>query len=76
MNPRFTDSPADVAVRTLDDFARGRAVSFPGRASQRVGVWVSRVLPRTTATRVTGALNRRLGFRDVSDRDPAAAPGR
>ncbi|MFJ3360353.1 MULTISPECIES: SDR family NAD(P)-dependent oxidoreductase [Streptomyces] len=75
MNPKFTDAPADVAARTLDDFARGRAVSFPGRASQRVGVWASRVLPRTAVTRVTGALNRRLGFRDVSDRDPAAAPG-
>lgn len=72
MNPKFTDAPADVAARTLDDFARGRAVSFPGRASQRAGVWVARVLPRTTVTRLTGVLNRRLGFHQVSDLDPAA----
>ncbi|OWA11624.1 dehydrogenase [Streptomyces sp. CS113] len=76
MNPKFTDDPADVAARTLDDFARGRAVSFPGRASQRAGVWASRVLPRTTVTRLTGTLNRRLGFHQAGDLDPAAAQER
>ncbi|MET9826276.1 MULTISPECIES: SDR family NAD(P)-dependent oxidoreductase [Streptomyces] len=75
MDPKFTDAPADVAARTLDDYARGRSVSFPGRVSQRAGVWASRVLPRTTVTRLTGALNRRLGLHDVSDLDPATARG-
>ncbi len=74
INPRFADASVGVAARTLDDFARGRAVSFPGRVSQRTGVWASRVLPRTTVTRLTGALNRRLGLHDVSDVDLAAAP--
>ncbi|PJN04874.1 dehydrogenase [Streptomyces sp. CB01201] len=71
MDPRATDTPADVAARTLDDFARGRSISFPGRAYNRVGAWAARLLPRTAVARVTGNLNRRAGFDDVSDLDPA-----
>ncbi|MBU6529524.1 SDR family NAD(P)-dependent oxidoreductase [Streptomyces sp. NPDC057245] len=71
MNPKATDAPADVAARTLDDFARGRFLSFPGRASQRAGAFVPRLLPRGTVTRLTGNLNRKVGFQDVSDLDPA-----
>ncbi|WP_217166415.1 SDR family oxidoreductase [Streptomyces sp. AC512_CC834] len=67
MNPKSTDSPADVAAGTLDDFARGRSLSFPGRASQRAGVWASRLLPRTTVARLTGSLNRKAGFAEAAD---------
>ncbi|MFF6815694.1 SDR family NAD(P)-dependent oxidoreductase [Streptomyces sp. NPDC012403] len=71
MNPKSTDAPADVAAKTLDAFARGRYLSFPGRASQRAGVLVPRLLPRSTVARLTGSLNRKLGLQDVSDLDPA-----
>jgi uncharacterized protein len=73
MDPKTTDTPAGVAAGTLDDFARGRSVSFPGRASNRAGTWASRLLPRTTVARITGNLNRKAGFEDVSDLDPATS---
>lgn len=71
MDPRTMDAPADVAAASLDDFARGRSRSFPGRASHRAGTWASRLLPRAAVVRLTGGLNRKAGFDDVSDRDPA-----
>src|SRR5690606_37197410 len=37
MDPRVTDSPAFVASRTLDDFARGRSASYPGRRLNQIG---------------------------------------
>ncbi|MFF5563700.1 SDR family NAD(P)-dependent oxidoreductase [Streptomyces sp. NPDC012623] len=67
MDPRVTDSPESVAARTLDDFARGRAASYPGRALHRWSTWLPRLLPRTTVTRVVAAINRRAGFHDVRD---------
>ncbi|MET2716826.1 SDR family oxidoreductase [Streptomyces harbinensis] len=70
MDPRSTDSPAGVAAGTLDDFARGRSLSFPGRASHRAGTWVPRLLPRTAVARITGSLNRSAGFDAVSDLGP------
>ncbi|WP_423463449.1 SDR family NAD(P)-dependent oxidoreductase [Promicromonospora sp. MS192] len=62
MDPRITDSPADVARRTLDDFARGRSASYPGRRLNQVGSWVHRFLPRSTTVRLTGRINRTLGL--------------
>ncbi|MDJ1134236.1 SDR family NAD(P)-dependent oxidoreductase [Streptomyces iconiensis] len=73
MDPKATDTPAGVAAATLDDFAHGRSVSFPGRASSRAGTWASRLLPRATVARITGNLNRKAGFDDVSDLDPATS---
>lgn len=73
MDPKATDTPAAVAARTLDDFARGRSVSFPGRASNRAKTWASRLLPRATVAHLTGNLNRKAGFDDVRDLDPAAS---
>lgn len=70
MDPRFTDTPASVATRTFDDFSRGRSVSFPGRTVNRVGTWAPRLLPRAAVARITGGLNRKLGFDDVDDLDP------
>ncbi|MET8003665.1 SDR family NAD(P)-dependent oxidoreductase [Nonomuraea glycinis] len=66
MDPK-ADTPASVAANTLDDFARGRSVSYPGRACNRAATWASRLLPRGTVAGITGGLNRRAGFHDVSD---------
>ncbi|HEX7304103.1 SDR family oxidoreductase [Lentzea sp.] len=67
----IADTPETVAARTLDDFARRRAVSFPGRTASRLVnrsmTWVPRLLPRRTIARATGALNRRLGMHEVVD---------
>ncbi|AXK35095.1 SDR family NAD(P)-dependent oxidoreductase [Streptomyces armeniacus] len=70
VDPRAADTPARIAAGTLDDFARGRSVSYPGRAFNRAGTWASRLLPRTTVVRITGGLNRKLGFDDVRDLAP------
>jgi len=67
MDPRVTDSPESVAVRTLDDFARGRAASYPGRGMNRLITLVARVLPRRTVTNAVAALNRKLGLDVVTD---------
>jgi short-subunit dehydrogenase len=72
MDPK-ADTPESVAANTLDDFARGRSASYPGRAFNRAGTWASRLLPRTTVARITGGLNRKAGFQDVSDLDPATS---
>jgi len=65
------DTPATVAARTLDDYARRRAASYPGRAVMRAAnramTWPARMLPRTTVARVVGAFNRRQGMHRVVD---------
>lgn len=71
MDRRFVDSPDAVARRTLDDFARGRSVSYPGRRLNQVGSWLPRFLPRAVTVRITGKLNRTLGL-DVVRTVPAA----
>ncbi|WNV86535.1 SDR family oxidoreductase [Umezawaea sp. Da 62-37] len=67
IDPRRADTPERVAARTLDDFARGRHVSYPGRAVNRVGTLVSRLLPRRATTALVGRLNRGLGLDRVAD---------
>ena len=67
INPRVTDSPDRVAAKTLDDFARGRLNSYPGRPLHRAQTVAARLLPRATTVRVTGALNRRLGHHTATD---------
>src|SRR5690606_18086869 len=53
MNPRRIDAPADVARRTLDDYARRRSASYPGRPLNRIGSWLpaSSRAPRPLASR-------------------------
>ncbi|PSK89650.1 hypothetical protein CLV63_12544 [Murinocardiopsis flavida] len=63
----YADTPAAVAARTLDDYARRRPVSYPGRALNRPLTWPARLLPRTTAARVAGGFNRRLRLHEVVD---------
>ncbi|MFD4640175.1 SDR family NAD(P)-dependent oxidoreductase [Lentzea sp. NPDC058436] len=65
------DSPATIAARTLDDFARGRHASYPGSWFYRVQTWAGRVLPRRRAAALGAVLNRKLGFDHVSDVEPA-----
>ncbi|MET9227873.1 SDR family oxidoreductase [Lentzea sp. NPDC003310] len=67
MDPRVTDSAESVAVRTLDDFARGRTASYPGRGTSRLATLVARVMPRRTVTNAVAALNRKLGLDVVAD---------
>ncbi|GAA2332926.1 SDR family oxidoreductase [Streptomyces kunmingensis] len=74
MKPAFTDRPEAVAARTLDAFARGAVNAYPGRTGLRAMTWAARILPRTTATRVSGRLNRALGLDRAHDIS-AAAPG-
>jgi short-subunit dehydrogenase len=67
MDPRVTDSPERIARRTLDDFARGRLNSYPGRPLNRAQTLAARLLPRATVVRATGAVNRHLGHHTATD---------
>ena len=67
IDPRFADTPATVAARTLDDYSRRRAASYPGRAVNRATTWLARLLPRTVVARIAGAVNRRNRFHQVVD---------
>jgi short-subunit dehydrogenase len=67
MDPRVADTPDYVAARTLDDYTRRRAVSYPGRPMTRALTWIARPLPRTAVVRLAGMLNRRLRFDEVVD---------
>ncbi|MDX8147377.1 SDR family oxidoreductase [Lentzea sp. BCCO 10_0061] len=69
MDPRVTDSPESVAARTLDDYARGRIASYPGRGVNRLTTLVARVMPRRAVTNAVAALNRKLGLDVVTDLD-------
>ncbi|WP_305787799.1 SDR family NAD(P)-dependent oxidoreductase [Symbioplanes lichenis] len=61
------EPPHRVAVRILDDLLRGRAASYPGRATDRPSTWAARLLPRTTVAQLTGWFNRQLGLDTVTD---------
>lgn len=66
IDPR-ADTPATVAASTLDDYARRRAVSYPGRAVNRAMTWPARLLPRTVVARITGEFNRRQHLHETVD---------
>lgn len=61
------DSPQRIAARTLDDFAKGRAASYPGSFQYRAVTWLGRVLPRVATARFTATVNRRQHFDEVVD---------
>lgn len=67
IDPRAADAPATIAARTLDDYARRRAASYPGRAVNRVLTWPARLLPRTVVARLSGAFNRSQGLHEIVD---------
>lgn len=68
VDPR-ADTPEAIASGTLDDYARGRSVSYPGRTINRVRTWVARLLPRPLVARIAGDFNRRQGMHTVVDTD-------
>ncbi|MCX2729797.1 SDR family oxidoreductase [Saccharopolyspora sp. NFXS83] len=72
--PPDADSPESVAAKTLDDFARGRTNSYPGRASRRLGTLPARFLPRRAVVRLAGGFTRRAGFAEA--RNSEAPEGR
>lgn len=59
-------SPAKVAAKALDDFARGKSISFPGRRSDWFIASASRVLSRTRAARLSGNYNRRSDHHEAA----------
>ncbi len=61
------DNPERIAARTLDDYTRRRSASYPGQARYRAMTWLGRVMPRVAVGRLTGAVNRRLGYDMVVD---------
>ncbi|GGK73799.1 dehydrogenase [Sphaerisporangium melleum] len=76
IDPATADTPATIATQTLDDFARRRGASYPGRRVNRVMTWLARLLPRVTVVRVAGAFTRRLRLHEVVDvAQPNATPG-
>ena len=61
------DTSERIAARTLDDYAKRRPASYPGRPRYRAITWLARVLPRAAVARVTGTANRRLRYDQVVD---------
>ncbi|MGW6795244.1 SDR family NAD(P)-dependent oxidoreductase [Streptomyces chartreusis] len=66
MNPKAV-TPERIATKSLDDFARGRAISFPGGFSDFATTLVSRVLTRKRVVRLSGNFNRKSGLDNVND---------
>ena len=61
------DTAERIAARTLNDYAKRRAASYPGKPRYRAITWLGRMLPRVTTARLTGAVNRRLHYDEVVD---------
>ncbi|GAB3255528.1 SDR family NAD(P)-dependent oxidoreductase [Kineosporia babensis] len=60
-------SPEDIAARILRDYARGRQASYPGRPSDRLNPFLTRIFPRTVIARLAGDFNRQAGYEHVTD---------
>jgi len=56
------DSAQTVARRTLDDYQRGKVLSYPGRFSTRAGTWISRILPREMTAAIAAHISKSMGF--------------
>ena len=56
------DQAETVARNTLDDFAKGKTVSYPGRLSIRARTWVARILPRSLAVKIAAKVSKGMGF--------------
>ncbi|BBG00921.1 MULTISPECIES: SDR family NAD(P)-dependent oxidoreductase [Pseudonocardia] len=66
LNPKAV-SPERIAAKSLDDFAHGRAISFPGGRSDRAIAFISRLISRNRMARLSGNVNRRAGHDHVRD---------
>jgi len=53
-----------VAKRTLDDFERGKAISYPGRVGVRLRTLAARVLPRNVVVKVAAGATTKMGLAD------------
>ncbi|WP_430781641.1 hypothetical protein [Actinoplanes sp. G11-F43] len=67
INPVFVDTPERVAADILDDHARRRSASYPGRSTNRAITMVARFLPHGAVTRLTATVNRRLNLHQARD---------
>jgi uncharacterized protein len=71
MSSRDFDSSLSVVENTLESFARGKSVAYPGRASVRVATWLSRFLPRSFVVRIGASATDKMGLhnpgRPISD---------
>lgn len=56
------DSAQSVASRTLNDFVKGKVVSYPGNPSTRAVTWLSRILTRGMASNLAGRIFKDMGF--------------
>lgn len=65
--------PERIAAKSLEDFARGCQISFPGGLSDRGIAFASRFISRKRLVRLTGDFNRRAGHDRVDDLDSPAA---
>ncbi|GIE76379.1 hypothetical protein Aph02nite_23290 [Actinoplanes philippinensis] len=72
MHKPLIDAPERVAADILDDYARRRPVSYPGRLTNHLSTVVSRFLPRRTVTGLTAGINRKLGLHEARDLRPRA----
>lgn len=66
-------SPDRIAARSLDDFALGRTISFPGGWSDRGTAFASRLMSRRRVVRLSAKFSRNSGLDHVLD--VPAAPG-
>ena len=62
ITPRNMDSADLVAERTLDDFARGLPISYPGRFRVRAATLLSGFLPRSAMVWFAMRAAKRMGF--------------
>ncbi|GLY97255.1 SDR family NAD(P)-dependent oxidoreductase [Actinoplanes sp. NBRC 103695] len=71
----WAEKPELIAAQTLDDYARGRAASYPGRAVNRALTWPSRLVPRTTSARLSASFARKRGLNQVTESDRPTLAG-
>ncbi|WP_284692061.1 SDR family NAD(P)-dependent oxidoreductase [Pinirhizobacter soli] len=65
MKGKDFDTAESVVERTLIAFAKGKAVTYPGRLSVRVATVLPRFFPRKTMVRLSGAATRGMGLVDA-----------
>lgn len=56
------DSAESVVRKTLDAFDRGETVAYPGRLTVRLGMLLSRLLPRSVVVSIAGSATRKMGL--------------
>ena len=62
VRPERMDTAASVASNTLNDFARRKTISYPGRRSIRARTLLSRLFPRALIVKIAAGVARNMGF--------------